>query len=154
MMTELSLHSSTIDSILDEKVLRQLREDDKVLSGLQKLVTELEYEEDSAFIRVQELSTRLIKHTVECIRRKLDNTYLANIMPQDNLSEKVGAEDAKVAALKEELESLYSEILPVAQINIEQQFLEPAAKAREASETRSRVEAEVAIEYVSLIPSL
>lgn len=149
MMTELSLQDSMIDSIFDEKVRKQLSEDDKLLNGLRKLVAELEYEKDSASIRVQELSTRLIKHTVECIRRKLDNTYLANIVPQDNHNEQVGVEDAKVAALKEELESLYSEILPVAQISVEQQFLEPAAQAREAGEARSRAKAEVAIEYVS-----
>ena len=37
-------------------------------------------------------------------------------------------DDAEVAALRNELESLYAEILPVAQMSAEQQYLEPALR--------------------------
>lgn len=53
-------------------------------------------------------------------------------------------------ALREELDSLYSEILPVAQMAVEQQYLEPTNRLlQKYSEQQSRRSVQT-LEYVSL----
>lgn len=52
--------------------------------------------------------------------------------------------------LQDELESLYSEILPVAQMSAEQQFLQPALKTISAKNGQGQERAVKAVKYVSL----
>ncbi|KAG9243119.1 hypothetical protein BJ878DRAFT_512346 [Calycina marina] len=115
-----------------EKNVRQtvetiLRSDDKLLNSLQKLAGELDprSDDDEIIAKIRDLCARLIKHTVEGIRTKLDRIFLE---AAGNSKVAVsGARDMKeVSDLQEELETLYSEILPVAQMSTEQQYLEPA----------------------------
>lgn len=60
---------------------------------------------------------------------------------------RVSASD--VSALQEELESLYAEILPVAQMSVEQQFLEPALKNVAARRGSSLAKSEEAVTYMN-----
>jgi hypothetical protein len=69
---------------------------------------------------------RLIKYTVETTRTKLDRLYL-EALQSSKRTQPASSED--VTALQEELESLYSELLPVAQMSVEQQYLGPALSA-------------------------
>lgn len=55
-----------------------------------------------------------------------------------------------MSALQEELESLYAEILPVAQMSVEEQFLGPALKSLSARNGKSLVRSTHAVNYVSL----
>lgn len=91
---------------------------------------------------------RLIKSTVETIRAKLDRVYLDTL----DQSMRSGASDnvpvADVSALESELESLYSEILPVAQMSAEQQFLEPGLQGLNQKSGTSFVRSARAVEYV------
>ena len=57
----------------------------------------------------------------------------------------------EVKALEEEVESLYSEILPVAQMSIEQQYLEPALKAMSSKGAGGIQKSVAAVTYVSLV---
>jgi len=91
---------------------------------------------------------RLIKHTVEAIRTKLDRIYL-DALKNDAGSGK-GKDDSKeVAELQEELESLYSEILPVAQMSTEQQYLEPALREISTRNGQGQARTAKALKYVS-----
>jgi hypothetical protein len=59
---------------------------------------------------------------------------------------RVPADD--VSALQEELESLYAEILPVAQMSVEQQFLEPALRNLATRRGQGLAKSEEAVTYV------
>lgn len=131
-----------------ERAQNLLYEDDKVMIGLQKLINELAVEDptqDIAAKRVQELGARLIKHMVERVRTILDSTYLEDSTGVDDYNE-IGS--ANVEALKEEVESLYTEILPVAQIAVGQQFLEPVARAQGSYTAKNKATSGIAAKYV------
>lgn len=78
----------------------------------------------------------MIKITVETIRTRLDTTYLSALAAAQQ-SRDSGADPDEAEALQAELESLYSEILPVAQMAVEQQHLEPALKSVSARSGQS-----------------
>lgn len=92
---------------------------------------------------------RLIKFTVEGIRTKLDRIYLESLeaSAQSGATTRVAADE--VSALQEELESLYAEILPVAQMSTEQQFLEPVLKSLAAKNGQGMARSAQATSYVS-----
>jgi hypothetical protein len=86
---------------------------------------------------------RLIKHTVEGIRTRLDRVYLDTLKTTSEQS----PETTEVIELQEELESLYSEILPVAQMSAEQQFLQPALRETAARSGQGQQRSEQAVKY-------
>ncbi|OAA46731.1 vacuolar H+/Ca2+ exchanger [Beauveria brongniartii RCEF 3172] len=105
-----------------------LKSDDALLTSLQKLGWELsepDPEEAKSTDKLRETCLRLIKITVETIRTRLDTTYLTALATAQQ-SQDTSADPDEIEALQAELESLYSEILPVAQMSVEQQHLEPA----------------------------
>lgn len=89
------------------------------------------------------------------MRTKLDRIYLEALssahrgetvsVPSDDVN------DAK--SLQDELESLYSELLSVAQMSVEQQYLEPALKSLSDKNGQSLGRSAAAIVYVSLAQS-
>jgi hypothetical protein len=89
---------------------------------------------------------RLIKYTVEGIRTRLDRTYLDALT--DSKHAHGNDEGSEVADTQEELESLYSEILPVAQMSAEQQFLEPALREIAARDGQGQQRSAKAVKYV------
>ena len=155
------------------------RSDDKLLASLQKLgwalpVTvsttadpqqdEDEQRQQKAIGRLRDICLHLIKSTVETIRTRLDRLYLEALeaaqaaQEQEQQKEQERAQGRRrdavmdggdVAALQEELESLYSEILPVAQMSVEQQYLEPALKSLSGKNGRNLARSLLALDYVS-----
>ncbi|UQC79191.1 uncharacterized protein CLUP02_04670 [Colletotrichum lupini] len=124
----------TLDSLLHS--------DDKLLSSLRKLGLELETEdpEDHAW-------RRLIKYTVETVRTKLDRLYLEALSSaHQNGVTSHPSDDVKTS--QEELESLYAEILPVAQMSVEQQHLEPALKSLSSKNGQSLRRSAAAVIYI------
>ncbi|KAK0639544.1 hypothetical protein B0T16DRAFT_423361 [Cercophora newfieldiana] len=126
--------------------------DDKLLSSLQKLGWELETEdpeEQDNVVTLRETCARLIKFTVEGVRTKLDRIYLESLdsSMRSGATRRVSADD--VSALQEELESLYAEILPVAQMSVEQQFLEPALKNLAARRGQGIAKSKEAVTYMN-----
>ncbi|KAH7348726.1 hypothetical protein BKA65DRAFT_266279 [Rhexocercosporidium sp. MPI-PUGE-AT-0058] len=131
----------TVDSIL--------KSDDKLLLSLQKLSSDLEpghSDDDAAIERIRDLCARLIKHTVEGIRTRLDRVYLEGL--EGSNGSNGHAEDEEANDLQEELESLYTEILPVAQMSAEQQFLEPALRAVALSDGQGQERTVKAVKYI------
>ncbi|KAK4238988.1 hypothetical protein C8A03DRAFT_14622 [Achaetomium macrosporum] len=148
---ELEQRNTEAGTAIQKMVDSLLRSDDKLLSSLQKLGWELETEDteeqkDVAILR--ETCARLIKFTVEGIQTKLDRIYLESIeqSAQSRSSRRVSADE--VSALQQELESLYAEILPVAQMSTEQQFLEPALKSLAAKNGHGRAKSAQATSYI------
>lgn len=140
------------DDRLRQSANEILGEDDRLLSSLQKLAVDLDSEspaEEEAMQRVKDLCARLIKHTVEAARTRLDRVYLESVEDSESRSNHSSNGDPDVEALQEELESLYSEILPVAQISTEQQYLTPAVQARSKKGLESQARTDIAINYVS-----
>ncbi|OAA71803.1 hypothetical protein LEL_09038 [Akanthomyces lecanii RCEF 1005] len=116
-----------------------LQSDDALLTSLQKLGWELsepDPEEAKSTDKLRETCLRLIKITVETIRTRLDTTYLSALAAAQQ-SRDSGADPDETEALQAELESLYSEILPVAQMSVEQQHLEPALQSISARSGQS-----------------
>ena len=95
---------------------------------------------------------RLIKFTVEGLRTRLDRLYLESLesSTRSGATRRLAADE--VSALQEELESLYSEILSVAQMSVEQQFLEPALRDLAAKHGQGLSKSEAAIRYVRVVP--
>lgn len=138
-----------LTSIVDEV----LQSDDRLLSSLQKLGWELETEdreETETVDQLREICARLIKYTVECIRTKLDRSYLESLQSFSKSGSDNQAPKEEISALQDELESLYSEILPVAQMSVEQQWLEPSLRSLSAKTGQSLSHAAGSIQYVSL----
>ena len=125
-----------------------LKSDDKLLSSLQKLASDLDpvrSGDGDTIARIRDLCARLIKHTVEGIRTRLDRIYLDALNNTTNGNDGDGPESID---LQEELESLYSEILPVAQMSAEQQFLEPALREIAARDGQGQERSVKAVKYV------
>ncbi|KAL2280114.1 hypothetical protein FJTKL_12729 [Diaporthe vaccinii] len=134
-------------SIVDEV----LQSDDKLLSSLQKLGWELETEdreETESVDQLREICARLIKYTVECIRTRLDRLYLESLQSFSKSGSGNQAPKEEIAALQDELESLYSEILPVAQMSVEQQWLEPSLRSLSAKTGQGLSHTASSIQYI------
>ncbi|EWZ43680.1 hypothetical protein FOXG_02426 [Fusarium oxysporum f. sp. lycopersici 4287] len=139
-------------SNLKKTVDTVFQSDDKLLSSLQKLGWELDQqdpEEEKTIEKLRETCMRLIKTTVETLRTRLDRIYLEAILAAERSGDVKAATQEDVKALEEELESLYSEILPVAQMSAEQQHLEPALKSTNAQSGQSIHRSAVAVSYVN-----
>ncbi|KAF4442258.1 hypothetical protein FACUT_2075 [Fusarium acutatum] len=139
-------------SNLKKTVDTVFQSDDKLLSSLQKLGWELNQqdpEEEKTIEKLRETCMRLIKTTVETLRTRLDRIYLEAILAAERSGDVKAATQEDVKALEQELESLYSEILPVAQMSAEQQHLEPALKATNAQSGQSIHRSAVAVSYVN-----
>jgi hypothetical protein len=98
------------------------------------------------------MNSRLIKYTVEGVRTHLDRVYLeAASRGGDVMHTQANWDAAEVTALQEELESLYTEILPVAQMSAEQQYLEPAIRL---TATRSAQDGERSTKVITFVGSM
>lgn len=148
--------------------------DDKLLSSLQKLGWELETEDPEeqdnvvilretcarsaipppSSLKVKPRDSRpyrLIKFTVEGLRTKLDRIYLESLGSSIRSGATRRVSSDEISTLQDELESLYSEILPVAQMSVEQQFLEPALKNLASKRGQGIAKSEEAVNYVCLL---
>lgn len=84
---------------------------------------------------------------MEGIRTKLDRTYLESLGDSNGTVNGYEKSQAEID-MQEELESLYSEILPVAQMSAEQQFLEPALREIAARDGQGQERSIKAVKYV------
>jgi hypothetical protein len=146
--------SGNVDAV-HQTVNAMLTSDDKLLKSLQKLGWELETEdpeEKENVEKLRDICARLIKYTVEAIRTRLDRFYLETLETASQESGRGRIQGEDIATVQEELESLYSEILPVAQMSVEQQYLEPALKGLSAKNGKSLAKSARAVDYVRPSP--
>lgn len=151
-MSELEQQGKGPSGGLDKLIDEIFRSDNKLLSSLQKLGWELDTEdpeETESVDKLREICARLIKYTVECIRTKLDRSYLESLESYVKSGASNDAAKDEVHDLQDELESLYSEILPVAQMSVEQQWLEPSLRSLSAKNGQGLGRSAEAMTYVS-----
>ncbi|RDA94854.1 hypothetical protein CP533_4214 [Ophiocordyceps camponoti-saundersi (nom. inval.)] len=130
-------------------LLQILPSDDKLLTGFQKLCCELDKpmpEEEQLMDRLRKACARLAETTVKIARARLDRVYLDTLVAAGRSR---SASDDDVAAVKEELESLYSEMLPVAHMSIDRQHAQPAVDAIAAKSGRKLNRTTEALEYMN-----
>lgn len=126
--------------------------------GARSQKDETEQQQQKSIGRLRDMCLHLIKLTVETVRTKLDRLYVEalEVVAQENASSKGSnsdandTDDADVATLQEELESLYLEILPVAQMSVEQQYLEPPLQALSGKSSKNTGLSLLALDYVSM----
>ncbi|KAF4636224.1 hypothetical protein G7Y89_g1879 [Cudoniella acicularis] len=147
--SDLEQQSLASEASLKQTVDNILKSDDKLLASLQKLASDLDpinSEDEEVLTRIRDLCAKLIKHTVEGIRTRLDRIYLESL--DASSEDTLGQGDSQESQdLQEELESLYSEILPVAQMSAEQQFLQPALRTIAATKGQGQERAVKAVKY-------
>ncbi|KAF7556841.1 hypothetical protein G7Z17_g1178 [Cylindrodendrum hubeiense] len=151
-VADLEQQTKDVRTILNETVDGIFHSDDKLLSSLQKLGWELEQrdpEEQKTVEKLREILMRFIKTTVETLRTRLDRVYLEAVLATDRSGESKSASSDEVRALEEELESLYSEILPVAQMSAEQEHLEPALQSTDSQSGLSLRRSAEAATYIN-----
>ncbi|ROV98347.1 hypothetical protein VMCG_07173 [Cytospora schulzeri] len=150
-MSELEQQSKVSGGDVKKLVDEIYQSDNKLLSSLQKLGWELDTEdpeETESVDKLRGICARLIKYTVECIRTKLDRSYLESLESYVGPDGSNDAAKDEVHALQDELESLYSEILPVAQMSVEQQWLEPSLRSLSAKRGQSLGRSAEALVYM------
>lgn len=154
-LSDLEQQNKMSQSSIKQTVDGIFKADDKLLASLQKLAGELDpgsSEDHDTIARIRDLCARYIKHTVDGVRTKLDRIYL-EALDSPAAAELQDTNQQEVTELQEELESLYSEVLPVAQMSAEQQYLEPALREIAAKGNSGQDRAHQALEYVSFSTS-
>jgi hypothetical protein len=96
------------------------------------------------------LHLRLIKITVETIRTRLDTTYLTALAnAQRARNSDAAPTDGELHDLQDEVESLYAEILPVAQMSVEKQHLDLALQSISSKSGQSLRKTGSALTYIN-----
>ncbi len=107
----------------------QLKKNDKLLSDLEALATEVKSSDGDASImkRTSALSTALAQYVAEEIYCRLDRLYLERILGSSKSSadDPTNKEVEAVVGLEQEMQSLYPEIDILAEMSTKQQFVEP-----------------------------
>ncbi|KAL2787462.1 vacuolar H+/Ca2+ exchanger [Aspergillus keveii] len=130
---QVSLKNESEKSTMDGKKIlsvltTRLKEDDRLLSDLERLATGIKSSEDDATImkRTSELSAILAQYVAEEIYCRLDRLYLESVSGgKIAMGASAHAETEVIAGLEEELDSLYPEIDILTEISTKQQFVEP-----------------------------
>jgi hypothetical protein len=91
-----------------------------------------------------------VKITVETVRAKLDTTYMDTLVEAERSGRVQLSTQDEVQALEAEVDSLHSEILSVAQMSVEQQYLEQALQTVSTEGGQSAMRTSKALEYVSV----
>ena len=105
----------------------QLKYDDKALTALEALVSGVKSSRytASSIKRTTDLCAMLADYSAEEIHCRLDRTYFETIQAETSNDDHAVAEAETIAALREELESLYPEIEVLAELSTQRQFHEP-----------------------------
>ncbi|KAI9756315.1 MAG: hypothetical protein M4579_003907 [Chaenotheca gracillima] len=136
-----------------------LKNDDAVLARLQKLMDVLSpaVDEGAAFdpmrTRARLLCNKLISLKSEEVQSRLDRIFLESQVTSAAADGERGNKEhddiqADIEMLKDELESLYSEITSVAQMSVERDYLQPLLRHIESHEVHTKHTSAAKLEYV------
>lgn len=131
----------------------QLKSDDKALAVLESVVSGVKSDRNDASIikRTTDLSTMLANYSAQEIHLRLDRIYLDAAQRETSNYDGNFSDAATIAALKEELESLYSEIEVLAELSTKQQFYEPILREIHKAHSQLRVASQQRMEEVSIM---
>ncbi|PHH78112.1 hypothetical protein CDD80_7352 [Ophiocordyceps camponoti-rufipedis] len=132
-----------------ELVRDMLKSDDRLLAGFKKLCRELDKpvpDDEILMEKLRKTCARLAQVTVDTARARLDRVYLDTVVATGRSGTAPDEDD--VAAIKGEVESLYSEMLPVAHMSIDRQHVQPALDSIAATSGRSMSRTAEALIYM------
>jgi hypothetical protein len=130
-----------------------LKEDDITLHQLEELANNSELEVFQAKdidVRTSKLTSRLVDYMTEEIECRLDRIYLETLHESRNGSRSPGKSMEDANALKEELDSLHSDIGVLAEMAVQQEFKDPILKAASSQEVHLKAKSEARLSYVSV----
>ncbi|KAL2824669.1 hypothetical protein BDW59DRAFT_162319 [Aspergillus cavernicola] len=151
---ETSLKNESEKSTMDGKKIlsaltTRLKEDDKILSDLEKLAAGVKSSDDDASImrRTSDLSAVLAQYVGEEIHCRLDRLYLEKVL---NGSKFVSTdkEAEAIVGLEEELDSLYPEIDVLAEMSTKQQFVEPILRELQNHHGQLRIASHQKLDHI------
>ena len=130
----------------------RLKEDDRVLAGLERLASGIKSTGNDASVakKTEQLGAVLAEYITEEIHCRLDRLYLDSIQADQVESSQATPEHEgdELAALGEELESLYPEIEVLAEMSTRQQFSEPVLRELQNRHDQLRNASHTKLEYV------
>ena len=131
--------------------MRQLLENDRSLTNLGRLVSEITSTGDKLSImeRVSQLSEVLSEYAAEEAYCRLDRLYLDFIRKKNPDPDASINKDEIVTTLEEDLESLYLEIGILARMSISQQFKEPILRELQNQHGQEYTSSHEILRYVS-----
>lgn len=131
----------------------QLKTDDKALAALETVVSGVKLDRNDASIikRTTDLSAMLANYSAEEIHFRLDRIYLGAAQGETSNYDGNSSDAATIAALKEELESLYSEVEVLAELSTKQQFYEPILREIHKAHSQLRAASQQRMEEVSIM---
>lgn len=132
----------------------QLKYDDKALAILEALVSGVKSNRSDALTmkRATDLSAMLADYSAEEIHYRLDRIYLEAIQAGTPEYDRAFADAETIAALQEELESLYPEIEVLAELSTKQQFHEPILREIHNEHSQLRAASQQKLEQVWTTP--
>ncbi|OQE19131.1 hypothetical protein PENSTE_c016G09012 [Penicillium steckii] len=127
-----------------------LKQDDKALEYLENLMSGIKFNSNDASTvkRTAHLTTVLSDLVAEEIHDRLDRLYLEEIEAGDSSSDQDTIESETIAALEEELGSLFSEIEVLAEMSTRQEFQEPILREIQNEHSQLRVASHQKLEKV------
>ncbi|KAH0608398.1 uncharacterized protein H6S33_001532 [Morchella sextelata] len=137
-----------------EGVEKMLRSDDRVLGRLGRLadgviVSGDEGAEGNEVVeRVTVLVKKLSMLSAASLKARLDRMFLEIVNPKNNTNSADNPDADAIAELKQDLESLYSEIPSVAQMAAEQEYLRPVIKEVENGKKKASEGLQVGGAYI------
>lgn len=128
----------------------RLKQDDKALAELETLISGIKFNGNDADIvkRASQLSTMLADYNAQEIHYRLDRLYLEAIQSEPLKSSHTTPESETIAALEEELESLYPEIEILAEMSTKQQYHDPILREIHNQHSHLRAASEEKLERV------
>ena len=144
---EIDLKSETDKAVAEGKrilssLTARLKEDDRVLSNLEKTASTIQGSSDDSLIikRTLELESLLARYLAEEIHCRLDRLYLEGIESNNaGFNNPTSIEDDAWSGLSEELEALYPEIEILAEMSIKQQCSGPILQELQNHHGKQRI---------------
>lgn len=147
-------------TLLTSSVKRQVDKDDRLLDGLQKVMSNLEPVESNAgqMLEVEQLSRALITLHSKIVKHRTNKVYATALRAACKANDETGmgvlqSEDAvdneHTIALTEELDSLVAEVDSVLEMAIDHQHRRPILEALKRSDLEARQQQKEWLDYVS-----
>ncbi|KAI9373148.1 Sodium/calcium exchanger protein-domain-containing protein [Aspergillus egyptiacus] len=154
---ETSLKNESEKSMMDGKKIlsaltARIKEDDKILSDLERLAAGVNSSVDDASVmrRTSDLSNALAQYVSEEIYCRLDRLYLEAVLGSSKTVSHVSNDAATkaVVSLEEELDSLYPEVDILAEMSTKQQFVEPILRELQNHHGQLRIVSHQKLDYI------
>jgi hypothetical protein len=132
----------------------RLKQDDKTLAGLESVISGVKSDGNNASIikRASHLTAQLAVYVAEEIHFRLDRIFLETVLAGDSaLGCGTGGDDETIAALEEEMGSLYPEIEVLADMSTKQKLTEPILREIQNEHSQIRAASQQKLEQVCVV---